>query len=58
MDIIRGALDNDLYKYTQMQAVMHHFPTATARYQFVCRNNIDLLPYREQIQDELIAFFF
>lgn len=32
-------LDNDLYKFTMMQAVWELFPTATVKYEFKCRNN-------------------
>jgi nicotinate phosphoribosyltransferase len=36
--IIRSLLETDLYKFTMLQAMLHHFPTNTATYRFVCRN--------------------
>lgn len=31
-------LDNDLYKFTMQQAVLHHYPDAIVKYKFKCRN--------------------
>ena len=36
--IIRSLLDTDLYKFTMMQVVLHHFPGAQVEYRFKCRN--------------------
>ena len=36
--IIRTLLDTDLYKFTMMQAILHHHPAAQAEYAFTCRN--------------------
>jgi hypothetical protein len=36
--IIRSLLDTDLYKFTMMQVVLHHFPAAHVEYRFKCRN--------------------
>ncbi|MDR2017047.1 MAG: nicotinate phosphoribosyltransferase, partial [Burkholderiales bacterium] len=36
--IIRSLLDTDLYKFTMMQVVLHHFPAAQVEYRFRCRN--------------------
>lgn len=36
--VIRSLLDNDLYKFTMWQAMLHRFPQTTAEYVFVCRN--------------------
>lgn len=48
--IIQSLLDTDLYKFTMMQAVLHHFPAAQAEYQFQCRTpNVDLRPYTHAI---------
>ena len=35
--IIESLLDTDLYKFTMMQAVLHHFPAAQVEYRFHCR---------------------
>ena len=52
--IIESLLDTDLYKFTMMQVVLHHFPGAQAEYRFKCRNpNIDLTPYVDEIRDEV-----
>ncbi len=36
--IITSLLDTDLYKFTMMQVVLHHFPGASVEYRFNCRN--------------------
>ncbi len=36
--IITSLLDTDLYKFTMLQAMLHHFPANQARYEFLCRN--------------------
>ena len=52
--IITSLLDTDLYKFTMMQVVLHHFPGAQAEYKFKCRNEgIDLRPYVDLIRDEI-----
>jgi len=33
-----SALDNDLYKFTMQQAVLHHYPDAWVKCEFKCRN--------------------
>ena len=43
--IIQSLLDTDLYKFTMMQVVLHHFPAAQVEYRFKCRNpGEDLTP--------------
>jgi len=37
MAIWNNFLDQDAYKFSMAQAVFHHFPGATAEYQFICR---------------------
>ncbi len=39
--IIHSLLDNDLYKFTMLQAMLHQFPQTHGVYQFRCRNNDD-----------------
>jgi nicotinate phosphoribosyltransferase len=36
--IVRSLLENDLYKFTMWQALLHSHPGAEAEYAFVCRN--------------------
>jgi nicotinate phosphoribosyltransferase len=52
--IIQSLLDTDLYKYTMMQVVLHHFPGAQVEYRFKCRTGgVDLRPDLEQIREEI-----
>ncbi|OGA17786.1 MAG: nicotinate phosphoribosyltransferase [Betaproteobacteria bacterium RIFCSPLOWO2_02_FULL_66_14] len=52
--IVRSLLDTDLYKFTMMQVVLHHFPGAQVEYQFRCRtDDADLRPYLDEIRAEL-----
>src|ERR1700761_7394337 len=52
--IITSLLDTDLYKFTMMQVVLHHFPAATVEYRFRCRTpNVNLAPYVDEIRDEV-----
>lgn len=39
--IITSLLDNDLYKFTMLQAMLHQFPQTHGVYKFRCRNNSD-----------------
>ncbi|KKK59043.1 hypothetical protein LCGC14_3038330, partial [marine sediment metagenome] len=44
--IITSMLDNDQYKFSMQQAVLHQHPSATVEYLFKCRtDNIDFRPY-------------
>ena len=36
--LITSLLDTDLYKFTMLQVVLHHFPGAHGEYEFRCRN--------------------
>ncbi len=52
--IITSLLDTDLYKFTMMQVVLHHFPGASVEYRFNCRNTgVDLVPHLDAINDEI-----
>src|ERR1700687_1524405 len=54
--IIESLLDTDLYKFTMMQVVLHHFPGAQVEYRFKCRTpGIDLTPYVGEIRDAIRA---
>jgi nicotinate phosphoribosyltransferase len=52
--IITSLLDTDLYKFTMMQVVLHHFPGATVEYRFRCRTpDVNLAPYVDEIRAEV-----
>ena len=52
--IIHSLLDVDFYKFTMGQLVFHQYPDTVVKYRFVCRNKeINLLPYKEEIQEEI-----
>ncbi|MHA6204073.1 nicotinate phosphoribosyltransferase [Dyella soli] len=52
--IVTSLLDTDLYKFSMMQVVLHHYPAAQVEYKFKCRNpGIDLTPYIDEIRAEL-----
>ncbi|GAB5099406.1 nicotinate phosphoribosyltransferase [Caballeronia sp. LP006] len=52
--IINSLLDTDLYKFTMMQVVLHHFPAAHVEYRFRCRTpEVDLVPFIDEIRDEV-----
>ena len=54
--LIDSLLDTDLYKFTMMQVVQHHFAEAEVEYRFKCRNpDIDLSPFVEEIESEIRA---
>ena len=50
--IIDSLLDTDLYKFTMMQVVLHHFPGAQVEYQFRCRTEgADLAQHYDAIRE-------
>ena len=52
--VITSLLDTDLYKFTMMQVVLHHFPAAQVEYRYKCRTpNVNLRPYLEEIREEI-----
>ena len=51
--IITSLLDNDLYKFTMLQAMLHQFPQTHGVYRFRCRNNKDTLYPLADIKDDL-----
>ncbi|WP_430388989.1 nicotinate phosphoribosyltransferase [Dyella sp. 20L07] len=54
--IVTSLLDTDLYKFSMMQVVLHHYPAAQVEYKFKCRNpGINLVPYIDEIRAELDA---
>lgn len=47
-------LNNDTYKCTMQQFVLHHFPSAEVEYKFICRTkDADLLPLKEKIERKI-----
>ncbi|TCT08482.1 nicotinate phosphoribosyltransferase [Paralcaligenes ureilyticus] len=52
--IITSLLDTDLYKFSMMQVVLHHFPAAQVEYRYKCRNpGINLAIYLDEIRAEI-----
>src|SRR3954466_5988286 len=52
--IIQSLLDTDLYKFTMMQVVLHHFPGAQVEYKFKCRTEgVDFRPHLDEIREEV-----
>lgn len=52
--IITSLLDTDLYKFTMMQVVLHHFPGAQVEYRFKCRTpGAVIAPYLDEIRDQV-----
>lgn len=51
--IITSLLDNDLYKFTMLQAMLHQFPQTHGVYRFRCRNNKDTLYPLADIKDDI-----
>jgi hypothetical protein len=53
--IIQSLLDTDLYKFTMMQVVLHHFPGAIVEYRFKCRSTgIDISPLIDEIRRQAV----
>src|SRR5438445_371644 len=56
--IIQSLLDTDLYKFTMMQVVLHHFPGAQVEYRFRCRTEgVDLRSHLDAIRAEIAALY-
>ena len=54
--VIKSLLDTDLYKFTMMQVVVHHFPAAQVEYRYKCRTQgVNLRPYLDEIRQEIHA---
>ncbi|WFF39459.1 nicotinate phosphoribosyltransferase [Moraxella nasibovis] len=51
--IITSLLDNDLYKFTMLQAMLHQFPQTHGVYRFRCRNNDQLAFDLGDIKDDV-----
>src|SRR5712691_11715513 len=56
--IIQSLLDTDLYKFTMMQVVLHHFPGAQVEYRFRCRTEgVNLHAHLDAIRAEIAALY-
>ena len=53
--VVRSLLENDLYKFTMWQALLHSHPGAVAEYAFVCRNTpaFPLAELKSVLEEEL-----
>ncbi len=55
------ALDNDLYKFTMQQAVLHNYPDAWVKFKYQCRNpkelsNVDIGVFNGKVIDKIGKF--
>jgi len=55
------ALDNDLYKFTMQQAVLHNYPDAWVKLRYKCRNpkelsNVDIGVFNSRVIDKIGKF--
>jgi len=55
------ALDNDLYKFTMQQAVLHNYPDAWVKLRYQCRNpqelsNVDIGVFNSRVIDKIGKF--
>src|SRR5256712_13046150 len=56
--IIQSLLHTDLYKFTMMQVVLHHFPGAQVEYRFRCRTEgVNLRPHLDAIRAEIAGLY-
>lgn len=54
--MVVSILDNDLYKLTMQQTVLHNFQNVNVEYDLMIRSkNIDLRPFRESIEREILS---
>ena len=53
--IVRSLLENDLYKFTMWQALLHSHPNTQTEYAFVCRNTpqFPLAELKQEVEREL-----
>ena len=53
--VVRSLLENDLYKFTMWQSLLHSHPGAQAEYRFVCRNEtaFPLADLKDDVEAEL-----
>ena len=55
LPVVRSLLENDLYKFTMWQSLLHSNPGADAEYRFVCRNTpiFPLAELKADVENEL-----
>ncbi len=53
MQVITSLSDSDMYKFTMLAVMFHRYSNVHAKYRFKCRSEIDLLPYADEISDEI-----
>jgi len=51
--MIYSILDNDMYKLSMQQLVLHQFSTVEVEYDLSIRSDIDLLPFKSEIEREI-----
>jgi nicotinate phosphoribosyltransferase len=51
--IINSLLDQDFYKFSMGQVVLHHFPHFWVKYRFKCRNNA--IPWTQKMADDIVS---
>lgn len=53
--IINSLLENDFYKFTMLQLMLHRHPRNTARYEFLCRNatQYPLATLKDELEKQL-----
>jgi nicotinate phosphoribosyltransferase len=54
--IINSLLENDFYTFTVWQMAFHQLPDIDVEYAFKCRNDVDLLPFKDEIEQEISNF--
>ena len=56
LPIITTLMDTDRYKFSMQKAFLHHYPAATAKYRFKCRNaGVQLGRYADEIREQVRA---
>ena len=51
--MIVSILDNDLYKFSMQQFILHNFRNVEVEYDLSIRSDVDLRPYKDRIWEEL-----
>ena len=56
-----SAIDNDLYKFSMQNAVLHNYPDAIVKYKYKCRNpevltGIDISKFGDKVQEAITHF--
>ncbi len=51
--LITSLLDTDLYKFTMMQCILHHFKDTEVTYRFFSRKPLDLIPCVKEITQQI-----